>query len=67
MMLARMFLAVFLAVVLSHPASAGRSAFTWPWSKAMKEPSLGPQIVPFRSGDPGLRRFGAAMFPTRPS
>jgi len=51
MMLARMFLAVFLAVALTHPAYAGRTAFTWPWSKPAKELSLGRQIVPFRSGE----------------
>jgi len=51
MTLARMFLAVFLAVALSHPAFAGRSAFTWFWSKPAKESYHGPQIVPFRSGE----------------
>src|SRR5215207_6734312 len=51
MTLARMFLAVFLAVALSHPAFAGRSAFTWLWPKPEKESYRGPQIVPFRSGE----------------
>ena len=51
MMLVRMFLAVLLAVALSHPAFAGRSAHTWPWSKPVKETYRGPQTVPFRSGE----------------
>src|SRR5687768_1485652 len=51
MTLARMFLAVFLAVALSQPAFAGRSAFSWPWSKPAKQSFRGPQTVPFRSGE----------------
>jgi lipoprotein-anchoring transpeptidase ErfK/SrfK len=51
MMQARMFLAVFLAVALSHPAFAGRSAFALFWPKSAQEPYRGPQIVPFRSGE----------------
>ena len=51
MLLARMFLAVFLAVALSHPAFAGRSAGSWFFSKPPKEIYRGPEIVPFRSGE----------------
>jgi lipoprotein-anchoring transpeptidase ErfK/SrfK len=51
MLLARMFLAVFLAVALSHPAFAGRSAVSWFFSKPSKEIYRGPEIVPFRSGE----------------